>query len=371
MEPLSRRDHLHRLADLLATHRPLLSTHPNDCDLSVIPESWTFSSEELAAYYTTGTGIDLPPDLKRLIDEIRTLQLPRTPLCIPHEVPLPTKKGMSPKKLHEVQRMATYVKDLVDGVFEKFRPRGRLHIVDVGAGQGYLTRALGYLFPDARLLALDADHGQTMGAEKRAQDRKDRKVDAVTDGLNKRIHHRTVLITPSSLLDSVDAWVKEGENREEPVPVLFVALHACGSLTPDMLRAFLSSLKTQHVDGRAWYPLSIVTVGCCYNLMYPEGMASCLLIVSRAYLIAFRLSVIVDATLLPSSFQQSPVDVFFPLGRADSPHLATEKPSNASIEYLSFCEIGHPEDRLESPLAIRVGTPAAHQNYTFSNTTCQ
>ena len=55
------------------------------------------------------------------------------------------------------------------------------------------------------------------------------------------------------------------------VPVLFVALHACGSLTPDILRAFLLA-STQ--PPAAWKPFGVVAVGCCYNLMNPTGANS-------------------------------------------------------------------------------------------------
>ncbi|KAJ2920506.1 hypothetical protein H1R20_g16588, partial [Candolleomyces eurysporus] len=267
-------DHLHLLADFVAAHRSLLATHPNDVDLSVIPEDWMATSEEVLQYYVTGFGGEqLPPTLRELVDGVRALQLPRAAIDMPDDKlkSLPTKKGMSPKKFHEVQRMASYVKNLVDSVYDhgvSSIDQGHLHIVDVGAGQGYITRALGTLFPDAKLLALDADHGQTEGAKRQA---KGRRVDNLTADINSRIDHRTVLVKPDSLLDAVDTWVHAGQNDGEPIPVLFVALHACGSLTPDMLRAFLARAVSPRGARETWYPLAIVTVGCCYNLMYPGG----------------------------------------------------------------------------------------------------
>jgi hypothetical protein len=271
----SSNDHLRLLADLLATYRSLLATHPNDRDLSVIPEDWTATSEEVLQYYVTGSGGEqLPPTLRELVDGVRVLQLPRTSIDMPDDKmeSVLTKKGMSPKKFHEVQRMASYVKKLVESVYDhdevSSTDRGRLHIVDVGAGQGYITRALGSLFPDAKLLALDADHGQTEGAQRQG---KARRVDNRAADISSRIDHRTVLVKPESLLGAVDAWIHDGQNDGKPVPVLFVALHACGSLTPDMLRAFLTRAISPRDARENWYPLGIVTVGCCYNLMYPEG----------------------------------------------------------------------------------------------------
>ena len=63
----------------------------------------------------------------------------------------------------------------------------------------------------------------------------------------------------------MDEWVADSA---QPVPVLLVALHACGSLTPDILRSFMSSVKTPRPS---WYPIGVVAVGCCYNLMTPGG----------------------------------------------------------------------------------------------------
>lgn len=278
-------DILHRLADFLKQQNPLLTTHPNDCNLDVLPEDWNASPADLTRYYKTGHGCDnLPDSLKTFIDDIRKLQMPREPIDMTTKdclLDLPTKKGMSPKKLHEVQRMASYVKHLVNDLYPtqematySKKPYGQLHIVDVGAGQGYLTRALGALFPDARLLALDADHGQTEGAQRRGK-APERKMDPLTTIINARIDHKTVLITPDSLLSAVDSWIgveEDGERRQnDPVPVLFVALHACGSLTPDMLKAFTSRVSDMTCCQNSWFPLSVVAVGCCYNLMHPSG----------------------------------------------------------------------------------------------------
>jgi hypothetical protein len=271
--------HLRLLADFIAQNIDLLKTHPNDGDASIIPEAWAASSEQLARYYSRREGgDDLPESLKEFIDGIRELELPRKAIDMSKGglVDLPTKKGMSPKKYHEVQRLVTYVKTLFDGIRAKSPDPSealeRLHIVDVGAGQGYLTRALAASFPRARLLALDADRSQTEGAERFGNPSKTHRFDPQATELNSRIDHRTVLITPESLLRVVDDWVFVAQTANQPpIPVLFVALHACGSLTPDMLRAFLSRIGDSEPMRRTWRPLSIVAVGCCYNLMFPGG----------------------------------------------------------------------------------------------------
>lgn len=274
--------HLRLLADFIAQNIDLLKTHPNDGDASIIPGTWTASSEQLARYYSRREGgDDLPESLREFIDGIRELELPRKPIDMSKGglMDLPTKKGMSPKKFHEVQRLVTYVKTLVDGIRVKSPDLSeafeRLRIVDVGAGQGYLTRALAASFPGARLLALDADHSQTEGAERFGNPSKAHRSDPQATKLNSRIDRRTVLITPESLLQVVDDWVFNAQTadvvNQPPIPVLFVALHACGSLTPDMLRAFLSRAGDSKSILRTWRPLSVVAIGCCYNLMFPGG----------------------------------------------------------------------------------------------------
>ena len=248
---------LSRLADLLAEplSQSLLRTHPNDVVLSDPPEDWQewwqAPPEWISAITDPKT---LPDSLACLLHAIHALQLRRDPTPIHDPLALPTTKGMSPKKQHEVERMISYIRDLF--VANSLEPSA-VRIVDVGAGQGYLTRALKGHFPDTQILALDADEGQTIGAQ--------RWEDKVTDP----IAHRTVLINPTSLLDVVNEWIQP--ESDVVVPVLFVALHACGSLTPDILRAFLLASRQPPA---AWKPFGVVAVGCCYNLMNPTGANS-------------------------------------------------------------------------------------------------
>lgn len=248
---------LSRLADLLAEplSQSLLRTHPNDVVLSDPPEDWQewwqAPPEWISAITDPKT---LPDSLARLLHAIHALQLRRDPTPIHDPLALPTTKGMSPKKQHEVERMISYIRDLF--VANSLEPSA-VRIVDVGAGQGYLTRALKGHFPDTQILALDADEGQTIGAQR------------WEDKVLNPIAHRTVLINPTSLLDVVNEWIQP--ESDVVVPVLFVALHACGSLTPDILHAFLLASRQPPA---AWKPFGVVAVGCCYNLMNPTGANS-------------------------------------------------------------------------------------------------
>ncbi|KAG5639422.1 hypothetical protein H0H81_002290 [Sphagnurus paluster] len=178
-----------------------------------------------------------------LVPAIRAAQLPRPPIHLPISIPQPL-FGMSPKKHHEVERMTQYIADRVP-------PSASLRIIDVGAGQGYLTRALHAHF-HAPTLALDSDQVQTHGAQARAGPA----ISAIT--------HRTIHLTPAVLLAAIDDWLPT--TGPGPYRLLLVALHACGPLTPDLFRALLS-LPATH----PWRPTFAIAVGCCYNLMHPPA----------------------------------------------------------------------------------------------------
>jgi Methyltransferase domain len=305
--------HLCQLADLLYARNGILRTHPNDLDLSVLPSAWVVPSQDLLEYYITGShlGSILPGDLKDLLDCIRTLQLSRLALDMPKDrlMSMKSAKGMSPKKAHEVQRMASYIKALVEAN-DGFGP-GPLRIVDVGAGQGYLTRALAQLFPSGEILALDADAGQTVGAETKLG-----KQNSTSIPTNPRITHKTALIKPASLLDAVDEWVV-GTGSDQRVPVLFVALHACGSLTPDTLRAVTAARKS-----RPWYPCAAVIVGCCYNLMYPGGMCDVVTLCFCLMLAPCRLPTIHNSKIILALHRTPPPCLSIPSCSSDPGDLA-------------------------------------------------
>lgn len=178
--------------------------------------------------------------------------------------------------------------------------------------------------PHVTLLALDSDNSQTSGAEQwvrklrnferiknrtpspcwqlcelpsgdwsRNREQNRARILEGNFGEDERITHRTIHITPTTLLSSIDEWIlseadiskqhsnaggAEKEQAGNPIPVLFVALHACGSLTPDIIRAFLSygAASSNGTTGRKkkWIAAGVLVVGCCYNLLAPSGMPS-------------------------------------------------------------------------------------------------
>ncbi|KJA14311.1 hypothetical protein HYPSUDRAFT_49294 [Hypholoma sublateritium FD-334 SS-4] len=229
----------------------LLTTHPNAHACAPAFRIPAGPAAILRAALTDAPAA-LPPALARPVAAVRRLTRPRDP--VPLAAPplsIVAAQGMSPKKAHEVARMAALVAGLAPAL------GAALRIVDVGAGQGYLTRALKTRLPAARILALDADAAQTAGA---------RRYEArLLPHADPPIVHRTVLVEPGPLLAAVDAWLAD-DPADAQAPVLFVALHACGSLTPDILRAFAAARTAPRA---AWAPAGVVAVGCCYNLMDP------------------------------------------------------------------------------------------------------
>lgn len=167
-----------------------------------------------------------------------------------------------------------------------------------------MTRALkNYLSLD--VLAIDSNEEQTRGAKKweDMEVRKGKHPHAkIGTGQrnNGSITHKTIDITGSSgsenFYRAVDEWISEQHgcscigtaegvdpcsgnvceshtaphNQEEPAPVLIVGLHACGTLTPDILRSSLTFPASPY----NWVPAATVVVGCCYNLMEPGGRSS-------------------------------------------------------------------------------------------------
>jgi SAM-dependent methyltransferase len=183
---------------------------------------------------------------------------------------------MSPKKAHEVDRLSK----LIDQTYDSSGSSTRL-IVDVGAGQGYLSHRLAET-TGTRVLALDGDEGQTEGASLRGQglshaQRQKARQDSGSDEQGQQaVTHRTLFITSDSLLHAVDKWVSGLglETAGIPYPVLVTGLHACGSLTPAVLRCFID-LYVGANNSKVWRPSALALVGCCYNLMRDSGAPLC------------------------------------------------------------------------------------------------
>ncbi|KAJ8463255.1 hypothetical protein ONZ45_g17646 [Pleurotus djamor] len=91
------------------------------------------------------------------------------------------------------------------------------------------------------------------------------------------ITHRTLHVNAASLMEVVNDWITglPSHKDQHEIPIVLVALHACGSLTPDTLRAFMEARRQRlgaNDASHGWQFVAAVVVGCCYNLLRIEGM---------------------------------------------------------------------------------------------------
>ncbi|KAJ3996482.1 methyltransferase domain-containing protein [Lentinula boryana] len=230
----------------------------------------------------------LPPVIQELIAHVHAHSLPREPI----ELPAYSQKGprrtvgMSPKKAHEVTRMAAYVAS----VAQNLRTSEGVYIVDVGAGQGHLARELLHIVPGVKgVLALDGDpvlvERQANPTKTQARTREKEKTsvnETETDrGNMPEVTHKFGHITsPERLVEAVNEWFMELEAKhalrskdvrsDNPIPVILVSLHGCGSLSLDVLRAFVRrryEFEGIQPERQKWGFIASVTVPCCYNLL--------------------------------------------------------------------------------------------------------
>ncbi|KAF8494544.1 methyltransferase domain-containing protein [Gautieria morchelliformis] len=237
------------------------------------------------------TVSDVPDEIKLMLGTVDQLTLPRTlnlNLILEDHAPL---RGMSPKKAHEVSQMSAFIQSVLSRSETDIR-----HIVDIGAGQGYLSRVLSSFPISKHVIALDSSEVQTKGAERRSSNIQKKLAkttlksgaeccpsdmpgnlhtstpaacgdpSSMSSVANGSLTHEMISITPQTLHSSVSRWISD-QSTCQTTPVMLVALHACGTLTPDILRCFLATQDPQ----KSWYAAALVVVGCCYNLMSPDS----------------------------------------------------------------------------------------------------
>lgn len=150
-------------------------------------------------------------------------------------------QGMNEKKRHEVCAASRVVSSVADSV-------GARTILDVGAGQGYLSQALSFHFRHRNVVAIDACPHHSAVTHKRAS----------RIGLHSAKTLRAPVPPPKTVTCRVASAEMLGSlASRERSPALLAGLHACGDLSVNMLRTFSES---PHVN-------AVVSIGCCYNLL--------------------------------------------------------------------------------------------------------
>ena len=116
------------------------------------------------------------------------------------------------------------------------------------------------------VLALDSSATQAKGAQRQGSHSK-------ALGSQGSLTYQIATITPNSLLKLVDEWITDLSPATElyPPPVVFVALHACGSLATDILHTSVLMMGGSNQRDHDWSLGATFIVGCCYNMMEQKG----------------------------------------------------------------------------------------------------
>lgn len=146
------------------------------------------------------------------------------------------KKGLTPKKCHEVEQMSSHIIDMM------MEQQDFDFLVDVGSGVGHLDRILAQKMGEKRPIICIESHQSHV-------DSADLKCDQNSD------HITNVVAT----LDDQESsqLVIEQKFLNNKTNGMMLGLHTCGDLTLSMLKWFCSSEKFS----------SILVVSCCYHKM--------------------------------------------------------------------------------------------------------
>lgn len=193
-----------------------------------------------------------PESLRSYLEATRDLALPRTVDAGRKERQQSISKhilgGMSDKKIHEVECMSQVIKQVAD-------ERGVTSVIDLGSGQGYLSRALAFDY-GLEVLAVDMSEVQTTGALR--FDKKAMKSMNEESEEHPQLKHVTEKITPENIAQVLARW---SPDSSEDKRWLVTGLHTCGDLSPMIFNLFTESKEVS----------CVVNVGCCYNALTKDG----------------------------------------------------------------------------------------------------
>ncbi|GAA5906081.1 uncharacterized protein JCM6883_002545 [Sporobolomyces salmoneus] len=171
------------------------------------------------------------------------------------------KAGQSPKKHHEVVKFCSLVESMLTEEPSNY-------CVDVGSGRAHLSRALASPPLNLHVLAVDWAPSQKTGAEKLDRIRQRAELNPTIGSLT----HRVSSLDEPGVKKVLKEWppVYDEDSSKKREPPLLVALHACGDLTPDSIKAFTDfSSSSSSLDSLSSAPRAVF-VGCCYNLQTPS-----------------------------------------------------------------------------------------------------
>ncbi|CAG8522304.1 844_t:CDS:2 [Funneliformis caledonium] len=242
---------------------------------------------------------DWPESLKKFIRDTKELMLSRDisvdvrRMECEKSIDKRILPGMNEKKLHEVKILSNLIASLA-------KENKINSIIDLGAGQGYLSRVLAYTH-NLCVCAIDASNVQTCGAQK-YQFRTEKSLGFLRKDKNEEerkrngcLNHVTQHVTSETLTSLITEWnkgsnkhIEANENtgyvrdveaatnakdvKEKDLEVetcsnkqveqdddnyLICGLHSCGQLSSTMLDLFIKNEKIK----------CVTNVGCCYHLL--------------------------------------------------------------------------------------------------------
>ncbi|ORY47559.1 hypothetical protein LY90DRAFT_671192 [Neocallimastix californiae] len=191
--------------------------------------------------------------------------------------------GMNPKKIYEVKILAALINKVA-------KSNHINNILDIGAGQAYLSSVLAYQH-NLRVLGVDCDQIQICGASTRNEyikralafnskknendgnyndenystNENENENENKSDSNEKekqigKLYMCNRLVTENDTFASLIEEITKHEEIIDPKESwLTCGLHACGDLTPSMIKLFLKGNSN-----------AFVGIGCCYNLLTEE-----------------------------------------------------------------------------------------------------
>ncbi|KAI9352855.1 methyltransferase domain-containing protein [Obelidium mucronatum] len=252
----------------IVTHNFFHTSWPTEW--KCLADASSFNADDLMNLATDGIVKEQwPKSFQAFVQKCISLQLPRSvdlrefggcldacddPVTRAHTAAA----GMSRKKLYEVERFSNLI---LDHTFNS--PfKDAITVIDVGAGQGYLTHRLTTKHP---CVAVDFDQIQTVGSKARGNDIKrgkfkDSRMDMKSKEkllvARKEVIYKTAHIDQESLKDIINELESDPECRFKDFAL--VGLHACGDLSATAMLNTFAACESVKI---------LAVVPCCFNLL--------------------------------------------------------------------------------------------------------
>ncbi|KAI8922665.1 methyltransferase domain-containing protein [Entophlyctis helioformis] len=246
---------------------------------SVFPPDWALALEQAPLATLCRTVADghveshWPQTLQDFVRLASDLALPRSPASsLYHDALFANAHldkdiaiGMNPKKLQEVTSTASLISHIA-------QQTGSSHVLDLGAGQGYLSSALALQY-GLNTYAVDKSQSQVDGAQRRADNirrlrahhdkQRQRQSTAAPSGSLRFIVDHVRDSDGLSYVDMIREIEDEYEDARDARGWIVCGLHTCGDLASTMVRSFVR--QQGHVsDVRV---AALVNLGCCYQIL--------------------------------------------------------------------------------------------------------